>query len=127
MKESELIKILMTRKNLKDLLLYLGNNQGSSYDIAKHLGIGYGEVYRNMKILEKWGLIEGREERVEGKLMLKKVYRLTKKGEKILNLLRDKIIKRTVAYFDSVGLSEDLWRELEKLRHSKGSNKKIQK
>jgi predicted ArsR family transcriptional regulator len=118
MKEEEIIREIMKKRNMRKVLESLTTlNFPSRYEISKLLKIDYREVHRSMKSLERWGLVEGEEKRSEkGVLRFRKVYKLTNLGEKILKSMLEDEIQSIALIYASVGLSNELRRELDKLR-----------
>jgi predicted ArsR family transcriptional regulator len=112
------IQKIVRRKNIEKILEILSiSNSLSRYEISKLLGVDYRVIHRNMKTLEEMGLVEGEERRSEnGDLRLKKIYKLTMLGEKVLKSILKEEMPNIARIYSHIGLSDELRKELEKWR-----------
>lgn len=65
------------------ILLELRGNVSHGYELAKQLNVPLTGIYQHLKELTEEGLIDSKK---EGR---KKIYSLTTKGEKLVQLLKD--------------------------------------
>jgi DNA-binding PadR family transcriptional regulator len=126
MKEEEIIEEITKRKNSEAILKsFKILKRPSRYTISKFLKKNYAEIHKTMRELGEMGVVEGKKERSErGVLRFRKVYRLTELGERILKSIVEAELRDTASIYFSVGLSDELMKELDKIRREKNEKRK---